>query len=145
MLVQFLIGFGLIFGTVIVSALAIIGLETALERSRSWLVRPPHRPKMALLLGISMLWTMLMITCAVWIWALGLWVLDIFQTLEAALYFALVAFTTLGFGDILLPNEWRLLSGIAAANGLLNFGLLTAVLIETLRGIRMDQRAGLES
>ena len=62
-----------------------------------------------------------------------------FATLEASVYFSLVAYTTLGFGDILLPNDWRLLSGMAAANGLLNFGLLTAILVETLRQIRLGQ------
>jgi hypothetical protein len=65
--------------------------------------------------------------------------LGIFETLEEAVYFALVSYTTLGFGDVLLEKEWRLLSGMAAANGLLNFGLLTALLVEALRHIRLGQ------
>ena len=79
-------------------------------------------------------------TASVWIWAIALWVLGIFVQLETSVYFALVAFTTLGFGDILLPVEWRLLGGVAAANGLLIFGLLTAMMVETLRRTRMRQR-----
>ena len=79
---------------------------------------------------------------SVWIWAIALWVLNIFQTIEASVYFSLVAFTTLGFGDILLPVEWRLLGGLAAANGLLIFGILTAMLVETLRQTRLRQRDG---
>mgnify|MGYP003674721669 CR=1 FL=1 len=59
---------------------------------------------------------------------------------EESVYFGFVAFTTLGFGDILLPLQWRLLGGMAAANGLLNFGLLTAVIVETLRQVRRMQR-----
>ena len=55
------------------------------------------------------------------------------------MYFSLVSFTTLGFGDVLFPPEWRLLSGMAAANGLLNFGLLTALLVEALRHVRLGQ------
>ena len=81
-----------------------------------------------------------MMTLAVWIWAFALYALEIFITFEASVYFALVAFTTLGFGDILLPQEWRLLSGISAANGLLMIGLLTAILVETLRETRLRQR-----
>lgn len=81
-----------------------------------------------------------MVTVSVWIWAIALWQLDIFQTIEASVYFSLVAFTTLGFGDILLPIEWRLLGGLAAANGLLNFGILTAMLVETLRQTQTKQR-----
>jgi len=79
-------------------------------------------------------------TVSVFVWAFALFWLDIFITLEASVYFALVAFTTLGFGDILLPQEWRLLGGMAAANGLLMFGLLTAILVEILRDTRARQR-----
>ena len=68
------------------------------------------------------------------------WFIGIFVLFEASVYFALVAFTTLGFGDLLLPQEWRLLGGICAANGLLMIGLLTAILVETLRETRLRQR-----
>ena len=67
-------------------------------------------------------------------------VVGIFESFEASVYFALVAFTTLGFGDILLPLEWRLLAGLAAANGLLIFGIFTAMLVETIRETRSRQR-----
>ncbi len=79
-------------------------------------------------------------TASVWVWAIALWVIGIFQTFETTVYFSLVVFTTLGFGDILMPPEWRLLGGLAAANGLLIFGLLTAMLVETLRQTRLRQR-----
>ena len=79
-------------------------------------------------------------TVSVWIWAIAFWSLQIFTTFEACVYFSLVAFTTLGFGDILLPVKWRLLAGMSAANGLLIFGLLTAMLVETLRQTRSRQR-----
>ena len=87
-----------------------------------------------------MLWALLIMMASVWIWAIALWFLGTFVTLEASVYFALVSFTTLGFGDILLPMEWRLLGGLAAANGLMVFGLLTAMLVETLRETRQRQR-----
>ena len=93
-----------------------------------------------LVLCIALGTTLLMMTSAVWIWAVALWVLDIFVTFEASMYFSLVAFTTLGFGDLLLPTEWRLLGGLSAANGLLLFGFMTAMLVETLRELRLRQR-----
>ena len=67
--------------------------------------------------------------------------LDVFVTLGRPACSTLVAYTTLGFGDILLPQEWRLLGGMASANGLLNFGLLTAMLVEVLRYVRVEQIA----
>ena len=51
----------------------------------------------------------------------------------------MVAYTTLGLGDVVPAPEWRRLAGMEAANGFLNFGLLTALLIETLRQVRINQ------
>ena len=76
-----------------------------------------------------------------WIWAAAYVGIGAIESLEPALYFSVVAFTTLGFGDITLPLEWRLLSGLTAANGLLLFGLSTAFLVEFLIKLRRAQFA----
>ena len=114
-------------------------METWLLKYHPWLARRPHRPKLILVLCIAAVWIMAQMTAGVWAWALTLMALGIFDTLELSVYFALVAFTTLGFGDVLLPDEWRLLGGMAAANGLLNIGLVTALLVEALRQVRLQQ------
>ena len=67
-------------------------------------------------------------------------VLGLFESFEESLYFSSVAFTTLGFGDITLGPEWRLLSGVMAANGLIVFSLTTAFLIELMR--RLNKTTG---
>ncbi len=144
MLIQLMLGSAIIIATCVVAALSWWVLEVSLDRALNWVIRPPHGPKLTLVLSAAMLWTLLMMTVSVWIWAIALWSLQIFVTLEASVYFSLVAFTTLGFGDILLPVNWRLLGGLAAANGLLVFGLLTAMLVETLRQTRIHQRRGRE-
>ncbi|WP_336491809.1 potassium channel family protein [Methylobacterium nigriterrae] len=57
------------------------------------------------------------------------------------LYFAFVNYTTLGYGDIIPAERWRLLGPVAAMNGILLFGWSTAVIFEILRRtlIRMDE------
>ena len=55
-----------------------------------------------------------------------------FDTLEAALYFSTSAFTTLGMGDVVLSDEWRLMGSIEAANGFLLFGWSTAFIFEVM-------------
>ena len=142
MLAQLAIGSALILATIVVSGLSWWGLETLLVRLHPWASRPPHGPKLTAILTLSLICTLMMMTVSVWVWAIALYWLEIFITFEASMYFALVAFTTLGFGDILLPQEWRLLSGLAAANGLLIFGMLTAMLVEALRNTRSRQRDG---
>lgn len=63
------------------------------------------------------------------IWALTYVFLDALPNFESALYFSTVTYTTLGYGDVVLGQEWRLLSSIEAANGVIIFGWTTALLI----------------
>ena len=77
---------------------------------------------------------------SIWTWAFGFLALGVFDQLEPAVYFTIVAFTTLGFGDIILPTEWRILGGMTALNGLLNIGLFAAMMVEVLRRARTEQR-----
>jgi len=55
------------------------------------------------------------------------------QTVETAIYFSAVTFTTLGYGDITLSSEWRLLSGFEAINGIVLIGWTTAFLYAILQ------------
>lgn len=139
MLLQLLVGSALILLTIIVAGATFYVLEKIFERAQPWLHREPHGPKQMLVLCLALCWTLALVTFAAWAWALMFWWLGAFPTLEAALYFSLVSYTTLGFGDVLLPQEWRLLAGMIAASGLINIGLFTAILVETLRQLRIGQ------
>jgi len=55
------------------------------------------------------------------------------NTFEEAMYFSTVTFTTLGYGDVVIENDWRLLSGIQAIAGHLIFGWSTALLIAVVQ------------
>ncbi len=83
-----------------------------------------------------MLMVLLTMTIEVWLWAFVLLATGAVTGLEPAVYFALVCFTTLGFGDITLPTEWRLLSALIGANGFLMFGWSTAFMVELIRKSR---------
>jgi Ion channel len=45
--------------------------------------------------------------------------------LQAALYFSAVTYTTTGYGDVVLPEEWRLIGGVEALTGILMCGWST--------------------
>lgn len=139
MLVQLALGSGIILLTILIGGLSVWALETELLVSHTWLTSPPHRIKMMLVLSLAAVGVILLFTIGVWIWAVTFLLLDVFDTFELALYFALVSYTTLGFGDVLLPQEWRLLAGMASANGLLSMGIYTAILIEVVRQVRLLQ------
>ncbi len=56
-------------------------------------------------------------------------------TLEEAAYFSIVTFSTLGYGDIIVEGEWRILSGIEAINGILVIGWSTALLFAVVENL----------
>ncbi|PRY74786.1 ion channel [Yoonia maritima] len=141
MFIQLALGTALLLVSIFVAGLSFWVMEVMTMRLHPWLTREPHRPKLMLVLCIAAIWVMVQMTIGVWIWAFALRGLGVFNAMEPAVYFSLVAFTTLGFGDILLPMEWRLLGGLAAANGLLNIGMVTALLVEALRQVRLQQLA----
>lgn len=91
----------------------------------------------SVVLVVFTLWLMAAHMAEIWLWALLFLRLGLFETLTLSLYFAAVSYTTLGFGDVVLPEEWGLLSGAAAANGLLLFGLSAAILVETSARLRL--------
>lgn len=82
---------------------------------------------------ICVLFVMVVQSVNVWVWGTTFYIAGVFKEFEPALYFSLVSFSTLGFGDIVLDEKWRMLSGLAAANGLLSFGWSTAYMVELVR------------
>lgn len=98
-----------------------------------WLRRRVRRFANTAAIVVSVLFVMLVITIQVWVWAIAFLLVGAIDGLEPALYFTTVSFTTAGFGDITLGHDWRLLSGITAANGFLSFGWSTAYMVELVR------------
>ena len=62
------------------------------------------------------------------IWALLFLLLGEFNDFSTALYHSGVNYATLGYGDIVMSERWRLLGPLEAANGILMFGVSTAVM-----------------
>ena len=144
MLSQLLIGFALVAASIGVTVIAFTLAQELLERATPWLVGRAHpwrrmARKTAALMAVT-LWMMFSLTLCVWIWAAAFLALGAFASWEVALYFSAICFTTLGFGDIILGEETRLLSGICAANGLIVFGVTTAFMAEVFRGLSDAQQ-----
>lgn len=65
-------------------------------------------------------------------WALLFVWLGEFDDLLTAFYHSAVNFTSLGYGDIVMGEKWRLLGALEAANGILMFGLSAGVLMSVM-------------
>jgi voltage-gated potassium channel Kch len=97
-------------------------------------------------------WTRLFIRLAGWIvllhlieitaWALFFVWQDALPELQSALYFSAVTYTTTGYGDLVLPKEWRLVGAIEALTGILMCGWSTAFFFAVVsRMFAADARA----
>ncbi|MEM1402156.1 MAG: potassium channel family protein [Pseudomonadota bacterium] len=112
-------------------------LPNLLTRNTHW--PAPLRDASALLLAV--LWLFLGVFLVVVIWAaLFLW-LGEFDDFSTAVYFSAVSVTTVGYGDITVSSDSRLLAGFAAADGFLIFGLVTAALYEALGRLKAEHDA----
>ena len=94
----------------------------------------PH-PWRAIFLQFSILMIVLMLGNIVQVafWALLYSVLGAFEDFETAMYFSGVTFTSLGYGDVVLNGRIRLLGPLQAANGLMMFGITTAVFMAAVQ------------
>lgn len=69
------------------------------------------------------------------IWAVLFRLIGEFGDFSTALYHSGVNFVTLGYGDIVMSPRWRLLGPLEAANGILMFGVSTAVMTATIMDV----------
>ena len=70
----------------------------------------------------------------------GVWALfykwnGLFPNFETCLYFSLGTYSTIGYGDTLLPARWRILGAIEGISGVLLCGLSTAFLLAIINGL----------
>lgn len=73
----------------------------------------------------------------IWIYALVYLLIGQLDTVESALYFSAATFTTVGYGDVILDKNWRMLAAAESANGFLLLGWSTAFLVSVTTRVRM--------
>ena len=126
MLQQLVIGMAAISASVAIQAAFMAAAGRLSRRVR----RPPTGPvAQALTIIAVVMWFFVAICAQCWLWAALLVTLGAVEGFEPAIYFTTVTFTTLGYGDIVLGPEWRLLGAFAATNGTIIVGWTTAMIV----------------
>jgi hypothetical protein len=75
-------------------------------------------------------------------WALLFVWLGEFEDFATAYYHSTVNFTSLGYGDIVMTEQHRLLGALEAANGVLMFGLSAGAILSVMNGL-FSRRKGI--
>jgi hypothetical protein len=88
-----------------------------------------------LVLGLVMLLMMLGYFVQIGIWAGLFMLLGEFGEFATSFYYSGVTFATLGYGDIVLSERWRLLGALEAGNGVLMLGISTGVMTAAVKEV----------
>lgn len=128
----------------LLTAILIVSINVLLQAAGTilWLrkVAPVFKPGQGMLsnlkafyfLTYSVIYFTLLHTVQAALWSVAFYFLPAtapqFSSFLEALYFSFVTFTTLGYGDIYLHSNWRILSGIEAINGIIMIGWSTALM-----------------
>jgi hypothetical protein len=133
MLKQLAVGGGISLLNIAIHAMFMV-MVVAGVRSRLAILSRRHPVARLLAVMISTI-TVLMVahTIEVGVWAISYRLFEVAPESASAFYFAFVNYATLGYGDVLPAEGWRLIGPITAMNGMLLFGLSTAVIFEALR------------
>jgi hypothetical protein len=70
-------------------------------------------------------WLVLLHLTEIAVWALFYWWQKCLPDVESSFYFSGVTYTTVGYGDLVLPKEWRMLGAVEGLTGILMCGLST--------------------
>jgi Ion channel len=68
-------------------------------------------------------------------WAVLFVLLGEFGAVGTAFYHSAMNYSTLGYGDIVMSSAWRMLGPLEATNGLLMFGVSTAMIFAVIHGL----------
>jgi hypothetical protein len=132
MLRQFLFGGSISICNIVIHALIMTAVVRASQVAAA---KAATRPNLLLIAVMVATASVLMVahTSEIIVWSLAYGLVDAVPDSTDHLYFAFVNYTTLGYGDIVPVERWRLLGPMTAMNGVLLFGWSTAVIFEVLR------------
>jgi hypothetical protein len=133
MLRQFLVGGAVSVLNIVIHALVMTSIVRVAHAT--WARSANRFPSLLLIAVMIPTVTIFMVAHAleVFVWSAAYSIVGAAPAGADLVYFAFVNYTTLGYGDVLPLEHWRLLGPITAMNGMLMFGWSTAVIFEVLR------------
>lgn len=131
----------LLWGSVVLSLCAIIhvGLLAVimepLETLGRWMRTRRRATRTAILTGVAFGMIVVSHTVQIWLWAYFLMWMGALVEFYDALYFSIVTYTTVGYGDLILPVEFRVFGAFGGVTGILCFGISTAFLVSLVSSL----------
>ena len=143
MLTELLIAVGIVSVCLVIQLGGILLMAEWLFHRREYFLERSGVNHIALLIVALFVSIMFMHLIQTSLWAAFYYARSLFSDFETSMYFSMVSFITIGYGDVLLPERWRLLGVIEGFSGVLLCGISTAFMfavINALFQIRLAQR-----
>lgn len=133
MVLEILLGSALVLATTLVHGLCTIALLVAFRGGRldGWALRGRGSKLLLTMAAVLLLFFAALVEAD--LWAVVYLAVGAIPNFETALYFSTVTLTTLGYGDVVLHGDWRLLASFQAVTGIIVFGWTTALLVELIQ------------
>ena len=135
MLKELLIAFAIMGLCVVIHVIGIVLVGEELVRQRAKIEARVGSVYAALLLIAVFAIIIVLHISEATLWAVYYRWGGLFQDFESALYFSLTSYSTLGYGDTLLPRNWRLLGTMEGVSGVLLCGLSAAFLFAIVNAL----------
>ena len=138
MLEEIVVGLGMVVLTTIIHALFMMSGNRLAEWRLDRYGPVENRFFKAFVVSGLISWQFVAVVFEGFVWALLYLynpLITALPNLETAVYFSMVTFTTLGYGDVVLTGSWRMLASLQAANGVIIFGWSTALIFYYIQHI----------
>ncbi|MEX3008808.1 ion channel [Hoeflea sp. TYP-13] len=114
--------------TVVVHTFGLIGVANLMNRVAGR--HPIHEFRSKVISMVVLVHGLLGVhSVEIWIWAAVYELTSAVDHIGDALYFSAITFSTLGYGDALIDEKWRLLAGMEGLSGFVLIGWSTAYLV----------------
>ena len=144
MLTEISVAAVIVFACLLLHVTGILFMAAWLLRRREYLEQKDALVHHSLLIIVLFSGIMLLHITETSMWAVFYYTRGLFEDFETALYFSLTSYTTIGYGDVLLPHRWRLLGAVEGVSGVLLCGVSTAFIFAVINAmfqIRIQRRS----
>jgi voltage-gated potassium channel Kch len=130
--------------TVLFHFWGLLGLTNVMGQHGARLRPRESKAGSAILLLLVVFGVFALHTAEIWLYAIVYTILGETRGFEEALYFSTATFASLGYGDIVLSEKWRLLSAIEGANGVILFAWSTTFLLGVTSRLKLLEHEWLD-
>jgi voltage-gated potassium channel len=143
MLTEIAVAVVIVFFCVLLHVAGILLMAERLFQRRQYFERSGAGIHFSILMIVLLSGIMLLHMVEAGMWAGFYYSRELFPDFETSLYFSLGSYAAIGYGDVLLPQRWRLVGAFEGLCGVLLCGISTAFLFAVLNAMfksKMQQR-----